>query len=171
MKSQAGPRTVARQSGPSPLVGALHSLLDPDEAAGSVGPPYPHLHLFLCQGNDLPILVSQLSWNSRVGNFISMAEFGNNSSDTVQVVNGLYRHHSCSPQGFSSHLQPSLYWLLWSLQTQCCAPHVTTLVDGRVFQEAGLGEVPFISPADPDKLSGLTLLSFINQRQVGNYRL
>lgn len=54
--------------------------------------PLPQLAPLPLSRQYLPILVSQLSWNSRGGNFISVAEFENNSSDAVQIVNGLYRH-------------------------------------------------------------------------------
>lgn len=169
----------------SHLVGALHSLLGSGGAAGPAGPPHL-LHLFLCQGSDASILVSQLSWNSRAGNFVSMAEFENSSLGAVQVVNGLYGHcvgtwfpqtpggstPTCSPPftdciGFYPKGRPCpLHERL-----QRCAPPETTLVTGKVFQGEGLGEASFISPADLEMLSGLTLPSFIDQRQGGNYRL
>lgn len=185
MKSQAGPRTSVWGPALSHLVGALHSLLGSGGAAGPVGPPHL-LHLFLCQGSDASILGSQLSWNSRAGNFASMAEFENNSLGAVQVVNGLYGHcvgtwfpqtpggstPTCSPPvidcvGFYPKGRPCLL----HERLQCCAPRETTLVTGKVFQGEGLGEAPFISPADLEKLSDLTLPSFIDQRQGGNYRL
>lgn len=116
VKSQTGPRTLAWGPGLSPLVGALHSLLDWCGCRAS-GAPYPHLHLFLSRDNDLPILVSQLSWNSRVGKFISVAEFENNPSDAVEVVNGLYRHHVgpgfLQPPGVQ--LPPAAFSLLFVL--------------------------------------------------------
>lgn len=50
---------------------------------------------------------------------------------------------------------------------QQCTPSVTTLLIRNVFQGTKLGKEPFISPAGLEKLSALTLLSSIDQRQSG----
>lgn len=137
--------------------------------------PYAHLHLFLCQGNDLPILVSQLSWNSKVGNFISVAEFENNSSDAVWAVNGQYR--CCVGPGF---LQPPGVQLLLAalplLVAVVSTDHSAMLHmwpprwPGEFFRRQDWVRC-LLFHQQTQRNSGLTLLSFVNQRQVGNYRL
>jgi len=148
-------------------VGALCFLLGSSGAEGPDGTPHHLLHLFLCQGNSSSTLVSQLSWNSRAGNFVPAAEFESNSSGAVQAVNGLYgcsvgtwflqipgAGPPCSPP-FADGI--GLYMTgrpcLPREGPQHCAPG------------AGLGKAPFISPADLEKLSGLALLSFIGQER------